>query len=671
MEPRLVIQLVLCVVAGWLVTGVAGLVWLRRTRAVAHGLFPAGALLGLLLTGLGIAALGGPAPAQTVVLPVGLPGLPVHLRLDALSAYFIAVLGMVSTGVSAFSAGYFRHGEGTPPGLLCFGYHVCVASLALVLLADDAYSFLVAWEALTISAAFLVMSNDRIADIRGAAFLYFLISHVGALALLLSFGLMQGGSGDYTFAAMRAQHLAPFGASVAFVLALVGFGAKAGLFPLHVWLPDAHPAAPSPVSALMSGFVLKAGLYGMLRTVFDLLHLQIAWWGVLMLALGLFTALSGVVFSAIQSDMKRLLAYSSIDNIGLMFVSLGLAVLFRAFGMNGLAALALTALLYQIASHAAFKSLLFVGTGAVLHATGERNLGRLGGLIHRMPWTAWTVLAAVLACSGLPPLSGFVSEWLLLQSFLFTPGLPDSFLNMAIPLIAALIALVAALAGYTMVKFFGIVFLGQPREASLAHARDAGAWERAGFVWFVAVTLLLGLLPVQIVGALTPAVRQLAGADLRAALAAGGWLLLAPTGIDRASYLPALFLAFLVGCCTLAFVLVRRVYHGRLRRAAPWACGHPFVNARMQDTAEGFGQPIREIFAPFFRIERHLPSPFDAQPTYRVVVTDRTWTWLYAPLARGVTRAGALVARLYAARIAVCLTYSFFTLIVLLVLVRR
>ncbi|WP_027793710.1 hydrogenase 4 subunit B [Paraburkholderia acidipaludis] len=669
MEPRLMLQLVLYVVAGWLAIGVAGLVYLRRTRVVAHGLFPAGALLGVLLFGLGL--FGMVTPPQGLVLPVGLPGLPVHLRIDALSACFLAVLGMVSAGVSAFSAGYFRKGEGTPPGLLCFEYHACLASLALVLLADDAYSFLVAWETLTISAAFLVMSNHRIAEIRGAAFLYFLISHAGALALLLSFGLLQGNTGDYTFAAMRLQHLAPFQASIAFLLALAGFGAKAGIFPLHVWLPEAHPAAPSPVSALMSGFVLKAGLYGMLRTVFDLLHLQIAWWGVLMLALGLFTALFGVVFSAIQSDMKRLLAYSSIDNIGLMFVSLGLAVLFRAFGMNGLAALAMTALLYQIASHAAFKSLLFVGTGAVLHATGERNLGRLGGLIHRMRWTAWTMLAGALASAGLPPLSGFVSEWLLLQSFLFTPGLPNTFLNMAIPLIAALIALVAALAGYTMVKFFGIVFLGQPREAALARARDAGAWERAAFVWFVAAIVLLGLLPVQMVRALTPVVRQLVGADLGAAGQTSGWLLLAPTGIDRASYMPIVFLAFFAGCCGLAFVLVRRFYHGRLRRAASWACGNPFVNARMQDTAEGFGQPIREIFSPFFRIERHVPSPFDMQPTYRVAITDRTRAWIYEPLTRGIEKLGALVGRLHAGRIAVYLTYSFLTLIVLLVLVRR
>ncbi|TDV19459.1 hydrogenase 4 subunit B [Paraburkholderia caballeronis] len=669
MEHFPVIDGVLLVVAGWLALGVLGLAALRRTRAVAHALFPAGAALGLLLCALGLAGVF--AGEQEVVLPLGLPNLPMHFRLDSLSGFFLAVLGMVSAGVGAFSAGYFRRGEGTPPGLLCFEYHVCVASLALVLLANDAYSFMVAWEVVTLSASFLVMTNHRIAEIRRAAALYFLISHVGALALLLCFGLLQANTGDYTFANMRVQHLDVLSASAAFLLALFGFGAKAGIFPLHVWLPEAHPAAPSPVSALMSGFVLKVGLYGVLRTVFDLLHLQIAWWGVVLLVLGLCSALLGVVFSAIQTDMKRLLAYSSIDNIGLMFVSLGLAILFRAYGMSTLAALSLTALLYQIASHAAFKTLLFLGTGSVLHATGERNLGHLGGLIRTMKWTAWTALVGAFASAGLPPLGGFVSEWLLLQSFLFTPHLPDTFLNMVVPIIAALIALVAALGGYTMVKFYGIVFLGQPREAKLADAHDASPWERVGFVWLVVVCVLLGLLPVQFVAVLDRVTHLLAGAGIGATVAQHGWLLLAPTSADRASYMPAIFLAFFVGCCGLAWVVVRRFYHGRLRRAAPWACGHPFVSARMQDTAEGFGQPIREVFTPLFRIERELPSPFDAHPVYRVTVTDRVWTLLYEPVGRAVKRVAALAGLLQTGRIAVYLMYSFVVLIVLLLLVRR
>jgi hydrogenase-4 component B len=662
-----VVHWVLLAAAAWLAVGTLGLGVPHRTRLVAYGLFPLGALVGLLL---GVAGLAGVfAEPSATVLPIGLPDLPFHLRVDRLSGYFLFVLGVVSAGIGAFSAGYFRKGEGAAPGLICFEYHVCLASLALVLVADDAYAFMVAWEMLTLSAVFLVMTNHRIGEIRRAAFLYFLISHVGALALLLCFGILQAHTGDYTFANMRAQSLDPFWASLAFLFALIGFGAKAGVFPLHVWLPEAHPVAPSPVSALLSGFVLKVGLYGLLRTLFDLLHLQIAWWGVLLLLLGIGTALLGVVFSTIQVDMKRLLAWSSIDNIGLMFVSLGLAVLFRAYGLPGLSALALTALLYQIVAHAAFKSLLFLGTGAVLHATGERNLGKLGGLIRFMPWTAWAVLAGVAASAGLPPLSGFVGEWLLLQSFLTTPALPQAALAMTVPIAAALIAMSAALAGYTMVKFFGIVFLGQPREAKLNRARDANTWERLAFCWFAAASVLLGLMPTQFVKLLDPVTRALVGAGVGAD--AHGWLLFAPVSTARASYMPAVFMLFFLGCCALAWVLVRRLYHGRLRRAAPWSCGFPFTSARMQDTAEGFGQPIREIFAPLLRIERQLPSPFDEQPVYRVSVADRTWSLLYERIAALTLRVAQWAGRLQNGRIAVYLTCSFAVLILLLMLVRR
>lgn len=661
------VHFVLLVAAAWLAVGALGLGVLHRTRLVAHGLFPLGALAGLLLGAAGLAGVF--AEPSTLVLPVGLPGLPFHLRLDRLSGYFLFVLGVVSAGIGAFSAGYFRKGEGTAPGLICFEYHVCVASIALVLIADDAYAFMVAWETLTLSATFLVMTNHRIGEIRRAAYLYFLISHVGALALLLCFGILQARTGDYTFANMRAQSPDAFWASLAFLFALTGFGAKAGVFPLHVWLPEAHPAAPSPVSALLSGFVLKVGLYGMLRIVFDLLHVQIAWWGVLLLVFGVGTTLLGVVFSTIQVDMKRLLAYSSIDNVGLMIAALGLAVLFRACGMPLLSALALTAMLYQIAAHASFKSLLFLGTGAVLHATGERNLGRLGGLIRFMPWTAWAVLAGAAASAGLPPLSGFVAEWLLLQSFLFAPGLPNSVLAMTVPIVAALVAMSAALASYTMVKFFGIVFLGQPREAKLARARDANAWERLAFGWFALAGVLLGLMPVQFVKVLDPVTRALVGSGVAAN--DHGWLLFAPVSAARASYMPAVFMLFFVACCALAWVLVRRFYHGRLRRAAPWSCGFPFTTARMQDTAEGFGQPIREIFAPLLRVDRQLPSPHDTRPVYRVSVTDRTWSVLYERIAALTQRAAQWAGRLQTGKIAVYLTYSFAVLILLLMLVKR
>ena len=648
--------------------GIVGVFALRRFRFVSRVLFPAGGVLALLLAGAALAALFD-AP-YTALLSIGLPTLPFHLRLDSLSAFFLLVIGVTAAGVSAFAAGYFRKGEGTPPGLLCLEYHVFLASMVGVVLADDAYAFMVIWETMALSSFFLVTANHRIPEIRRAGYLYLLIAHVGAISILMCFGVLQANTGDYSFANMRAQHLSPFWASVAFALALGGFGAKAGMLPLHIWLPEAHPAAPSPVSALMSGVMLKTAIYGLLRVLFDLLHVQLWWWGGVLLAIGLATALFGVVFAAAQVDMKRLLAYSSIENIGLLLAGIGLTVVFSAYGMGSLAALALTASLYHVASHALFKSLLFLCTGSVLHATGERNLGKLGGLIRFMPWVAWATLVGVLASAGLPPLSGFVSEWLLLQSFLFTPGLPDPVLNMLIPAVAALIALVAALAGYTMVKFFGVIFLGQPREEKLSAAHDARAFERLGMLWLVIGCVALGLLPTQFIQLIDPVTRQLVAAGIGETVAASGWLL-APMAVERASYGPVIFLLGVALSCALAFAAVSKFYHRRMRRAPPWDCGFPAQTARMQDTAEGFGQPIRQIFEPLFRMQRELPSPFDAQPRYRVVIEDHFWHWLYLPIAAVVARAARVIGLLQQGRIAIYLLYSFITLTVMLMVVTR
>ncbi|NKE67221.1 hydrogenase 4 subunit B [Ramlibacter sp. RBP-2] len=658
----------LLVVGAWLLIGLAGVAALRRFTLVSHVLFPAGGVLGLALFGLALPAVfGGP---QTVVLPVGLPTLPFHLRLDSLAAFFLMVIGAVGAGVSVFAAGYFRKAEGTPPGLLCLEYHVFLAAMTLVVLADDAYAFMVMWETMALSSYFLVTANHRVPEVRRAGYLYLTMAHIGAVAILLCFGVLQANTGDYTFANMRAQHLSAFWASIAFLLALLGFGAKAGLLPLHVWLPEAHPAAPSPVSALMSAVMLKTAIYGLLRVSFDLLHSQVWWWGVLLLAIGLATALFGVVFAAVQVDMKRLLAYSSIENIGLILASVGLALVFTAYDMRALAALALTAALYHVASHAFFKSLLFLSTGCVLHATAQRSLGKLGCLIRYMPWVAWVTLLGVLTSAGLPPFGGFVSEWLLLQSFLFTPGLPHSLLNMLVPLAAALVALVAALAGYTMVKFFGVIFLGQPREDKLAQAHDAGLWERIGMLWLVVGCVGLGLAPVQFIQSIDPVTQQLVAAGLGRTVATGGWLL-APISVERASYGPVIFLLGVAASFGLAWLMVRLLYHGRLRRAPAWDCGYPWQNARMQDTAEGFGQPIRQIFEPFFVMRRELPTPFDARPRYRVVVEDHFWRWIYLPLVGLADRIARLVGLLQQGRISVYLLYSFATLITVLMVVRR
>lgn len=662
------IDWVLIVVGAWLLVGAAGVLALQRLTLVSRVLFPLGGLLGLALSGLALAAaLGTP---EVAVLAIGLPSLPFHVRLDSLSAYFLMVIGGATAGISMFAAGYFRKGEGTPPGLLCLEYHLFLASMAGVILADDAYSFMVMWETMALSSFFLVTANHRIPEVRSAGYIYITMARIGAIAILLCFGVLQANTGDYTFANMRDQALTPFWASVAFLLAVFGFGAKAGILPLHVWLPEAHPAAPSPVSAMMSGVMLNTAIYGLLRVSFNLLSMRLWWWGALLLAIGLATALFGVVFAAVQTDMKRLLAYSSIENMGLLFVAMGLTLIFSAYDMRPMAALALTATLYHVASHAFFKSLLFLGTGSVLHATAERSLGKLGGLIRYMPWVGWLTLLGVLASAGLPPLGGFVSEWLLLQSFLFTPGLPMPLLTMLIPVVAALIALVAALAGYTMVKFFGVIFLGQPREHKLTHSHDAGPWECAGMAWLALGCVALGLLPTQFIQLIDPVTRQLVTAGLGAQVAASGWLL-APTNQDQASYGPVIFLLGILASFALAYVLVRWLYHGRLRRGPPWACGFPWGTARMQDTAEGFGQPIRQIFEPFFLMERELPTPFDERPRYRVTIEDRFWRWLYLPAVDLASYLARLAGLMQQGRISVYLLYSFLTLIATLLAVMR
>ncbi|HYP68090.1 MAG TPA: hydrogenase 4 subunit B, partial [Thiobacillaceae bacterium] len=596
----------------WLCLGFAALLLQRSRSLLTNLVFPLGALGALFIAAVGVAGL--ILPGSAIVLPIGLPDLPFHLRLDALSAFFLMLLGAASFGVTVYAAGYFRGMERGSLALVALWYHLFLAGMATVMLADDAYAFMVAWEVMALSSYFLVTTDHDVPEIRHAGFLYLLIAHVGAVSLLLTFGVLQGGHGAYTFEYMRHAEMTPFWASVAYLLALVGFGAKAGLVPMHVWLPEAHPAAPSPVSALMSGVMLKTAIYGLLRVSFDLLNVQFGWWGMLALALGLITALYGVIFAAVQSDMKRLLAWSSIENIGILLAAFGLTLIFYTDGKGALAALTLTAMLYHALNHAFFKGLLFLGTGAVLHSTGERRMGKLGGLIRFMPWTACLTLVGALAIAGLPPLNGFVSEWLLLQAFLLTPGLTQPYLNMVIPVAAASVALAAALAAYVMVKFFGVIFLGQPRDAALQHAHEASWPKRLGMLWLATGCVLLGLFPAQIIGWLAPVVRQLTKQTL---VNDGNWLMLAPVSAARASYAPLIFLAVVLVVLLLTYIWVRRIYHGRVRRADPWDCGYPEQDARMQDSAEGFGQPIRHIFSSFMRVERDVPDPFDRHPHYR------------------------------------------------------
>ena len=617
------------------------------------------------------------------VLPLGLPDLPFHLRLDQLSGFFLAVIGLLSSFVSIYSVGYVKGYLGLRPvtSLVVFSA-LFLGGMLLVVLADDAFIFLVAWEIMAASSYFLVLFEDERVENRRAAFLYLVVAHVGAIAILLSFGVMAGlatgftGFAGYTFDAMRETELPAGWATAAFLLAFAGFSAKAGVVPLHVWLPEAHPVAPSNVSALMSGVMLKTAVYGMIRVIFDLIGDFPWWWGALVLVFGLLSAVYGILFARVQQDLKKLLAYSSVKNIGIILVGLGLAMIFTSYSMTLLAALALVAALYHVLNHAMYKGLLFMGAGAVLHATHERNMERMGGLIKALPWTSFLFLIGCMSISSLPPFNGFVSEWLTYQAFLQSPSLSSPLLNLLIPLGAALLALSGALAAAAFVKAFGVTFLGHRRSHQHTPVFEVNWPMRAGMLLAAIACLALGLFPTYVIQWMDPITDQLVGEKISASASGFGWMWLTPVSYARASYSAPLVFIVILAVVFVTYLLLH-TRPGTIRRAPLWDCGFEKVTARMQYTATSFSMPVRRIFGFLFHIKEevrlHPPAPHPAYPErllYRLKVRDRFWGWLYQPVVDTSFWMSRKVGRLQQGRIQVYLIYSFVTIIVLLLFAR-
>jgi hydrogenase-4 component B len=570
-------------------------------------------------------------------LPLGIPWLGAHFRLDALAAFFLAVVNLGAAVASLFALGYGRH-EHDPRRVLPF-YPAFLAGMSVVVLADDAFTFLVSWEFMSLSSWALVMAHHRVGDNIRAGYVYLIMASFGTLALLLTFGLLAGPDGGYAFADMRGGHVsAGLGAAI-LVLALVGAGSKAGLVPLHVWLPLAHPAAPSHVSALMSGVMTKVAVYGFVRIVFDLLGTPAWWWSMLVLALGGITAVMGVLYALMQHDLKRLLAYHTVENIGIIFIGLGLALAFKAHAMAWAAALAFTAALLHVFNHSVFKSLLFFGAGAVLTATGERDMEHLGGLIHRMPQTAFVFLVGCAAISALPPLNGFVSEWLTFQAILLSPQLPSWGLKLLVPAVGALLALSAALAAACFVKAFGVSFLGRPRTPAAANAQETDRFSLAAMGFFAALCLVAGILPGLFIDALSPVTLALVG-DRMPVQSGVEWLSIVPIAESRSSYNGLLVFIFMVISGGLAAWAIHRLASDKLRRAPPWDCGYPDASPATQYTASSFAQPIRRVFGTVvFHAREHvdMPPPGDSRPArITVELRDLVWDGLYAPVATGV-----------------------------------
>jgi hydrogenase-4 component B len=638
----------------------------RAPRLLRTVSMPLLGLAGLAAVVAGLVALvqGGVITAE---LPLGLPWLPWRIRLDALAGLFLVVIGVVTFAVGLYGPAYVRGLEHGRDSLVALGGFtgLFLTGMLLVVLADDAFLFMIAWEVMSLSSYFLVVFWHENAANRRAGFLYLLMAHVGGLAILLAFGVLASFGGGFAFENLRAAELSFAWASVAFVLAFIGFGMKAGLVPVHVWLPEAHPAAPSHISALMSAVMLKVAVYGFLRFVFDLVG-EVHWqWGVAVLAVGSISALLGVLLALMQTDLKRLLAYSSVENLGIIFMALGLAMVFLGSGHELIGTLALVAALYHVVNHALFKGLLFLGAGAVLHSTHERDLEQMGGLLRRMPWTGWLFLVGSISIAALPPFNGFVSEWLTFQAALQAWQLESGILRSLVPVAAAVLALTGALVAATFVKVYGVAFLGQARSRHVRRAREVPFGMRAGQAVLAALCLLLGVMPTAVVAILEGVPRQILGSELAEATA-HGWLWLTPVAPDVASYSAPLVFVLLGLMGALAFWTWYRGAVRRVRRCDPWDCGFAPPDAHMQYTATAFAQPMRRVFGLLFRVDEVLDRRDGGVLRHRLIITDRWWTLMYLPIARAVEASARRVVRLQSGNVRIYLGWTLATLLVLL-----
>ncbi len=662
-------------VACTMLSGAVSLLAVRRHPGFLHF----GSFLFLFFAGAASVAGGGWSLLAKLTVTdrfkLGLPWLDWHLRLDPLSGFFLMLLGTLVVAISLYGPSYtreFARGPAAQP-LPPLGVFTAlfVLGMQLMLLADDALVFMIFWEMMSLSGYFLVVYQHQHAANRHAAFLYLLLAHVGALVILLSFGVLAAFGGGLTFDLMRAAKLTPLWATIAFGCAFAGFGVKAGMVPLHVWLPDAHPVAPSHISAMMSGAMIKMGIYGIVRLSYDLIG-DVQWeWGVVVLIIGTASSLLGVLYALMQHDLKRLLAYHSIENIGIILMGLGLSMIFLGSGHKMLGTLGLVAALYHTINHALFKGLLFLGAGAVLYRTHARDLDHMGGLIHRMPVTAFLFLVGCVAISALPPLNGFVSEWLTFQTALQAPALKNGLLRTMLPIAAALLALTGALAAACFVKAFGIAFLGRPRTRRVARAREVPAGMLGGMGLLATLCLLLGVFPTTVIEAMAPITQLLVHEALPSA-AAEGWLWLTPISPQVASYSAPFVVAAIVVVFGLGYLFLKRGT-APARRAYAWDCGFGQLTQRMQYTSSAFSQPIRRVFGGVWKVEEKIDTLASAGPIprvtslhYSVHTHDWSWLWCYVPIGRLVLAAANRIGFIQTGNIHTYLKFSFVTLLVFL-----
>jgi formate hydrogenlyase subunit 3/multisubunit Na+/H+ antiporter MnhD subunit len=614
----------------------------------------------------GALALGG--ARGLVKIPTSLALGDVGLGATPLGGFFMIVSGGVGAVAALFAIGYVGR-TGTRASWVALP--VFLGALQLVPAAADAVSFLLLWEVMALASTVLVLTEHaRRAEVRSAALWYAGMTQLSFVLILLGFGVLAASAGSASFASMAAVDPGTPSASVAFVLLALGFATKAGIVPLHVWLPRAHPVAPSHVSAIMSAAMVKLGVYGVLLISLRVLPGGPGWWGLLLLALGAVSAVFGILQASVASDLKRLLAYSTTENVGLMFLAAGTGLLLRSVAVPGPADVAIASCLLLVASHAAFKSTLFLGAGSVLHATGERDLDRMGGLGARMPVTAAAFGIGALGAAALPVTAGFMAEWALLQSLIHGARPENRLVAVAMPVAVAVVALTAGLALMTFVKAYGIAFLARPRSAGATEAHEGTMSMRAAMLVSGGVVLLLGLVP----GLVAEAAARGAGVS---GVGSGGWFGVDLPGVDAALDPVALSLVaavIAVPVLGLSVAVARRRPRRRVELA--WGGGGVRVSPRMQYTATSYAEPLARVFDDALRPERDIEITHTSESRYLVErvqfhqhLDDVVEVRVYRPLLALVDRCGVAARRLQNGSIHRYLGYSFLALVAVLVLV--
>jgi hydrogenase-4 component B len=667
-------ELFLSGIVVWLAGAMASLA-LGRRPAAARRVGCGAALVGSLIDLVGSAAAIFSGSPTVIDLPFGNPAFTWTIRIDPLSAYFNVTLAVLAAAVALYSFGYLREMEGRR-NLGAFGFflNLLLPSLALVFTASNVFFFLVTWEVMALSSYFLIIFEHEKEKTRNAGMVFLIMSHAGTGLLLIGFLTLASVSGSLDFSSFHllASSMTPLKQGAVFLLFLFGFGVKAGLVPVHIWLPEAHPVAPSNVSALMSGIVIKTGIYGMARVFFDFYGPPPLWMGTVVLGLGVASALLGVLYALMEHDLKRLLAWHSIENIGIILMGFGAAMMFRSLGQSNLAALALIAALYHTFNHAIFKGLLFLGAGSVVQATHTRNMEKMGGLIRLMPVTALCFLLGAVAISGLPPLNGFVSEWLTYQALLAGFGTTQSLTRLMFPIAGSLLALTAALAAACFVKAFAIPFLALPRSEEAAEARECSLPMRAGMTVLALGCIALGLGATWFVPVFDSITQQTLGVRASAALVTAHGIALTTGTPHGGAISPAgMALFFLLASAAFALPLALR-WRRRSVRGPVWDCGQPELTAENEYTATAFSKPLRMIFSALYRPRReiqavytvssHYPSAIRFESEIEHSIEER----LYSPLRERIMAAASRMKGIQAGSINLYLAYIFIALILLL-----